>query len=38
VDTQRTAAEARLGYWEKVLEMNLTAVELEALVAPVGEE
>lgn len=38
VDTQRTAAEARLGYWEKVLEMNLTAAELEALVAPAAEE
>jgi cobalt-zinc-cadmium efflux system outer membrane protein len=38
VDTQRTVAEARLGYWEKVLEMNLTAAGLEALVASAGEE
>jgi len=38
VDTQRTVTEVRLGYWERVLEMNLTAAELEALVAPAGEE
>ncbi|MEI7730978.1 MAG: TolC family protein [Verrucomicrobiota bacterium] len=34
VDTQRTAAEARLVYQQKLLELNLAQAELEALLAP----
>lgn len=31
LDTQRTAAETRLMYYDKLLELNITAAELEAL-------
>jgi cobalt-zinc-cadmium efflux system outer membrane protein len=31
VDTQRTLAEARLAYWDKLLELNLALADLEAL-------
>ena len=34
VDTQRTAAEARLAYQQKLLEMSLAQAELEALLRP----
>ncbi len=34
VDTQRTTAEARLAYQGKLLELNLTQAELEALLQP----
>lgn len=34
VDTQRTAAEARLAYQQKLLEMNIAQAELEALLQP----
>ncbi len=34
VDTQRTAAESRLAYQRKLLEMNLAQAELEALLRP----
>ncbi|MCX8156645.1 MAG: TolC family protein [Verrucomicrobiae bacterium] len=34
LDTQRTAAETRLAYWQKVLELHLAQAELEALLRP----
>lgn len=34
LDTQRTTAEARLAYQEKLLELNLAQAELEALLQP----
>jgi cobalt-zinc-cadmium efflux system outer membrane protein len=34
VDTQRTTAEVRLAYQEKLLELNITQAELEALLQP----
>jgi cobalt-zinc-cadmium efflux system outer membrane protein len=34
VDTQRTTAEVRLTYQQKLLEMNVAQAELEALLAP----
>jgi cobalt-zinc-cadmium efflux system outer membrane protein len=34
VDTQRTTAEAQLAYQHKLLELNLTQAELEALLQP----
>jgi cobalt-zinc-cadmium efflux system outer membrane protein len=34
VDTQRTTAEARLAYQQKLLEMNIAQAELEALLQP----
>jgi cobalt-zinc-cadmium efflux system outer membrane protein len=34
VDTQRTTAEARLAYQQKLLEMNVAQAELEALLQP----
>jgi cobalt-zinc-cadmium efflux system outer membrane protein len=34
VDTQRTDAEAHLGYHEKLLELNIARAELEALLQP----
>jgi cobalt-zinc-cadmium efflux system outer membrane protein len=34
LDTQRTAAEARLAYQQKLLELNLAEADLEALVRP----
>jgi cobalt-zinc-cadmium efflux system outer membrane protein len=34
VDTQRTTAEARLGYQQKLLELNISRAELEALLQP----
>jgi outer membrane protein, heavy metal efflux system len=34
VDTQRTTAEVRLAYQQKLFEMNLAQAELEALLAP----
>ena len=34
VDTQRTAAEVRRAYQEKLLEMNVAQAELEALLQP----
>jgi cobalt-zinc-cadmium efflux system outer membrane protein len=34
VDTQRTTAEARLAYQQKLLEMNIAQAELEALLRP----
>jgi cobalt-zinc-cadmium efflux system outer membrane protein len=34
VDTQRMAAEARLAYLKKLLEMNIAEAELEALLRP----
>jgi len=34
VDTQRTTAEARLAYQQKLLEMNISQAELEALLQP----
>lgn len=34
LDTQRTAAEARRAYWQKVLELNAAQAELEALLKP----
>ncbi len=34
VDTQRTTAEVRLSYQEKLLELNVAQAEMEALVAP----
>lgn len=34
VDTQRTTAEARLAYQEKLLELNVAQAELEALLKP----
>lgn len=34
VDTQRTTAEARLAYQQKLLEMNIAQAELEALFQP----
>lgn len=34
VDTQRTTAEARLAYLQKLLEMNIAQAELEALLQP----
>jgi cobalt-zinc-cadmium efflux system outer membrane protein len=34
LDTQRTAAEAQLAFQQKLLEMNLAQVELEALLFP----
>ncbi|WCJ59895.1 TolC family protein [Fontisphaera persica] len=34
LDTQRTAAEARLAYWQKLLELNVARAELEALLQP----
>lgn len=34
VDTQRTTAEARLAYQQKLLEMNIARAELEALLHP----
>lgn len=34
VDTQRTTAEARLTYQQKLLEMNIAQAELEALLQP----
>ena len=33
LDTQRTAAEARLAYLHKLLELNVAQAELEALLA-----
>jgi cobalt-zinc-cadmium efflux system outer membrane protein len=38
LDTQRTAFEARLAYLEKLLELNLTVVELEALAGKLNKE
>jgi cobalt-zinc-cadmium efflux system outer membrane protein len=35
LDTQRTAAEARLAYQQKLLELNLAQVDVEALLAQV---
>jgi cobalt-zinc-cadmium efflux system outer membrane protein len=37
LDTQRTTAEVRLAYQQKLLELNLAQAELEALVAPTAE-
>jgi cobalt-zinc-cadmium efflux system outer membrane protein len=34
LDTQRTTAEVRLAYQEKLLELNIAQVELEALLQP----
>lgn len=34
VDTQRTTAEARLAYQQKLLELNVAQAELEALLRP----
>ena len=34
LDTQRTTAEARLAYQQKLLEMNIAQAELEALLRP----
>ena len=34
VDTQRTTAEVRRAYQEKLLEMNVAQAELEALLQP----
>jgi hypothetical protein len=33
LDTQRTAAEARLTYQEKLLELSIAQAELEALIS-----
>jgi len=33
LDTQRTAAEVRLAYQQKLLELNVAQAELEALLA-----
>jgi len=38
VDTQRTAAEVRLAYWDKVLELNLALADLEALAGHLSKE
>lgn len=38
LDTQRTAAEARLGYQQKLLELNLAQANIEALLAPATGE
>lgn len=38
VDTQRTLAEARLAYLDKLLELNLAHAELEALAGNFGKE
>ncbi len=38
VDTQRTAAEARLAYWDKLLELNLALADLEALAGTTTKE
>jgi outer membrane protein, heavy metal efflux system len=38
VDTQRTTAEARLAYQQKLLEMNIAQAELEALLQPQPHE
>ena len=37
VDTQRTLTEARLAYWDKLLELNLALAELEALAGHTTE-
>lgn len=37
LDTQRTTAEARLAYFQKLLELNIAQAELEALLATVGQ-
>lgn len=37
LDTQRTTAEVRLAYQQKLLELNLAQAELEALMAPTIE-
>jgi cobalt-zinc-cadmium efflux system outer membrane protein len=38
LDTQRTAAEARLAYQQKLLELNIAEVDIEALLARVPNE
>ena len=38
VDTQRTAAEARLAYWDKLLELNLALADLDALTGISNKE
>jgi len=38
VDTQRTAAEVRLAYWDKLLELNLALADLEALAGNLSKE
>lgn len=38
LDTQRTTAEARLAYQQKLLELNVSQAELEALLASVPHE
>ncbi len=38
LDTQRTTAEARLAYQQKLLELNIAQAELEALLATVPSE
>ena len=40
LDTQRTTAEARLAYQQKLLELNVAQAEIEALLAwsPVGSK
>ncbi len=38
LDTQRTTAEARLAYQQKLLELNVAQAELEALLASSGNE
>jgi cobalt-zinc-cadmium efflux system outer membrane protein len=38
VDTQRTLAEARLAYLDKLLELNLAVADLEALAGPSPKE
>ncbi|MBI5381423.1 MAG: TolC family protein [Opitutae bacterium] len=37
LDTQRTAAEARLAYQQKLLELHLAHADVEALLAPAGD-
>ena len=37
LDTQRTTAEARLAYFQKLLELNVAQAELEALIATAGQ-
>ena len=38
VDTQRTSAEARLAYQQKLLELNVAQAELEALLQPQADK
>jgi cobalt-zinc-cadmium efflux system outer membrane protein len=38
VDTQRTAAETRLTYWDKLLELNLALADLDALTGNLNKE